>query len=99
MRHRAKIDANQTAIVTALRAAGCAVQSLATIGNGCPDILVGVRGVNYLIEIKDGSKTPSQRKLTPDEEKWHLLWKMFGQVDTAESVEQALGIIGLRERV
>jgi len=99
MRHRAKIDANQTSIVLALRAAGCAVQSLATIGNGCPDILVGRCGVNYLIEIKDGNKTPSQRKLTSDEEKWHLYWKQFGQVDTAESVEQAFEIVGLKEKL
>ena len=99
MRHRAKIDANQTAIVLALRAAGCAVQSLATIGKGCPDILVARGGMNYLIEIKDGNKTPSQRKLTPDEEKWHLYWKGFGQVDTAESIEQAFEIVGLKGKV
>lgn len=55
----------------ALRLAGCFVQSLAGVGKGCADILVGNDGRWYLIEVKDGSKPPSQRKLTDDEIKWH----------------------------
>jgi hypothetical protein len=33
------------------------------------------RGRNYLIEIKDGSKPPSKRKLTSDEQEWHDTWR------------------------
>lgn len=43
-------------------------------------------GVNLLVEIKDGSLTPSQKKLTEPEEKWHREWK--GQVCIIESEQE-----------
>lgn len=91
MRRAAKVDDNQSEIVAALRAAGCSVTSLASIGKGCPDIVVGRAGVNYLLEIKDGKKPPSKRKLTPDEHMWHESWR--GQVAVVHSVEDALRIV------
>jgi hypothetical protein len=74
MRRAAKIDANQTAIVKALRQMGCTVQHLHSVGDGCPDLLVGAHGVTLLVEVKDGSKPPSARRLTPDQEIWHRSW-------------------------
>lgn len=47
-----KVDANQAKIVAALRAAGCSVQLLHAVGQGCPDLLVGVQGENWLLEVK-----------------------------------------------
>lgn len=95
MRRAAKIDDNQPAIVAALRKAGASVQPLHAVGQGCPDILVGHRGVNHAIEIKDGAKPPSARGLTDAQIRWHSLWN--GQVAIAESVEDALRIIGVLE--
>lgn len=91
-----KIDANQKKIVEQLRKCGYSVQSLASIGKGTPDILVGTNigsggGRNYLFEIKDGSKTPSQRKLTPDEVKWIENWR--GQVNVVTNIDEILKII------
>lgn len=43
MRRAARTDANQTAIVEALRKCGASVQSLAAVGKGVPDLLVGLR--------------------------------------------------------
>lgn len=74
MRRAAKIDANQPEIVKALRQMGCTVQPLHTVGDGCPDLLVGAFGVTLLIEVKDGTKPPSARKLTSDQEIWHRAW-------------------------
>lgn len=54
---------------------GASVQPLHTVGQGCPDLLVGYGGTNYLLEVKDGNKPPSQRKLTPDEHAWHDEWR------------------------
>lgn len=88
----ARIDANQPEIVAGLRAIGATVQPLHTVGKGCPDILVGYRGRNYLIEIKDGRKPPSARMLTPDQDEWHGEWR--GQVTVASSLEDALCIVG-----
>lgn len=91
VRRAAKVDANQTEIVKALRQVGASVQSLASTGKGCPDLLVGIRGLNFLIEVKDGAKPKSDRKLTPDQVVWHQTWR--GRVYVVESVEQALEVI------
>jgi hypothetical protein len=47
-----KADANQPAIVKALRKAGCLVQSAGAIGNGFPDLIVSFAGVVTLMEVK-----------------------------------------------
>ena len=52
MRRAAKIDSNQNPIVDAFRELGCAVQSLAAIGKGVPDIMVSLGGITWLVEIK-----------------------------------------------
>lgn len=70
-----KVDANQTAVVAALRAAGASVQHLHAVGQGCPDLLVGIHGRNYLIEVKDGTKPPNEQRLTPAQETWHRQWR------------------------
>jgi hypothetical protein len=88
----AKVDANQSTIVDALRKIGATVQPLHTVGKGCPDLLVGWRGINTLIEVKDGKKPPSARTLTPDQVEWHGGWK--GRVAVAKSVDEALAAIG-----
>lgn len=89
MRRASKVDANQSRVVDALRAIGCSVQSLASIGDGCPDLLVGYRGRNVIAEVKDGSKPPSKRQLTPDQVEWHRDWR--GQaVRVWLSAEQAV---------
>lgn len=93
MRRASKADANQPAIVDALRRAGASVQPLHAVGSGCPDILVGFRGVNLMVEIKDGNKPPSARRLTPDQVVWHDAWR--GQVIVVKSVDEALTAIGV----
>jgi len=90
-RRAARIDANQPEIVAALRAAGATVLHLHMVGGGCPDIAVGFRGSNYLMEIKDGNKPPSRRKLTEDEQMFFDEWR--GKVAIVESAEDALGVI------
>lgn len=92
--YAARVDANQRQIVAALRAIGATVQLLHTVGRGVPDLLVGFRGINYLLEIKDGAKPPSKRRLTPDERRWHELWR--GQVAVVSSVDEALEAIHAR---
>lgn len=88
-----KVDANQPAIVKALRALGCSVQSLAAIGKGCPDLLVARNGRLTLMEIKDGTKPPSQRRLTDDEIEWIQKWK--SPVHIVEDVDDAIAAMNL----
>lgn len=74
MRRAARTDANQAQIMRALRAIGCKVKDTSRLGDGFPDLVVGYRGRLTLMEVKDGSKPPSERKLTPDQEKFHAEW-------------------------
>lgn len=96
MPRKARVDANQADVVSSLRAIGATVQHLHDVGQGCPDILVGFRGVNYAVEIKDGSKPPSQRKLTPQQVEWHESWK--GQVDVVNDKFEAVALVMGKEK-
>lgn len=84
-----RVDANQPEIVAALRKAGCSVQHLHELGQGCPDVVVGCRGRNYLLEIKSSSTA----KMTPLERWWHDEWK--GQVARVDTVDEALAAVGV----
>ena len=91
MRRASAVDSNQAEIVAALRKVGCSVQSLASVGNGCPDLAVGYRGRNLFFEVKDGRKVPSKRKLTPLEAEWHAAWR--GEVFTVLCREDAFRVL------
>jgi hypothetical protein len=78
VRTAARIDANHHEVVAALRACGARVQRLEQ-GGGVPDLLVAARiggrwWTNVLVEIKDGKKPPSERRLTPDQQAWIADW-------------------------
>ena len=66
MRYAARVDGNQAAIVSALRAAGAYVWII-----GLPvDLLVGYKSYTFLVEIKDGPK----KKLTKLQEDFFKNW-------------------------
>lgn len=88
-----RVDANQAEIVEALRAVGCSVAITSDLGKGFVDIVVGRAGANFLMEIKDGRKSKSKRKLTPAEREFHQAWR--GQVCVVKSVDDALRIVGV----
>ena len=96
MRRAAKVDDNQAVIVAAYRGVGASVTPTHTAGDGFPDLAVGFRGQNFLVEVKDGEKPPSRRKLTPDQEEWHRAWR--GQVAVVKNVSEALAAIGIEYR-
>jgi len=97
MRRAAKVDRNQDEVVGALRAAGVLVLSLAALGKGVPDLLCAFHGRLVLIEVKDGTKAPSRRKLTPDQVEWHRDWAQAGVplhvVETPWAALKAVGCV------
>lgn len=101
MRTNAKIDINQPEIVEALRQVGASVKSVAQLKN-CFDILVGFRGVTYIMEIKNPERmTKAQRylpslALTDGEYKFMNEWR-GSTYHIVTSKEQALEIIGAIE--
>ena len=80
MRKAARIDSNQREIVAFLKIIGASVTSLAAVGRGCPDLLVGFKGMNYLFEIK-GEKG----KVSNCQQLWHASWN--GMVHVIRSVD------------
>ena len=93
-RRAAKVDENQASIVFALRQAGCRVCSTAALGDGFPDLLVYRPAIErlFLLEIKDGGKSPSRRKLTADQVKFHQEFP----VQIVTSVDEALRAVGIQ---
>jgi hypothetical protein len=91
MRRASRIDRNQPEIVEALRKLGASVQPLHSAHDGIPDLLVGYQGRNLLIEVKDGERVPSARKLTPCQVQWHHEWK--GQAAIVASTEEAIALV------
>ena len=91
-----RVDMNQREIVRELRTyPGVAVQSLADMGSGCPDLLCGHACINWLFEVKNPNQPPSKRRLTFDEKVWHFNWS--GQVAIIETAEDALRLMGVIE--
>jgi len=79
--------------VNGLRQIGATVVSLAAVGHGCPDLLVGYHGTNFLLEVKDGARPPSARKLTSDEHKFHSSWR--GTVVVVNGVNDAIRFVSV----
>lgn len=71
-----RTDSNQREIVDAFRQCGWVVKYTHAIGSGFPDLLIAKGGVLKQVEVKDGKKPPSARKLTDDEAEYHeeLMW-------------------------
>jgi Holliday junction resolvase len=91
MRTAARRDDGENEIVKALRQAGAVVR-VVTQGDGIPDLLVGYNGFTILMEVKDGTKPPSKRKLTEAEEKFFAEWD-GGMLVIVNSVEEALEVL------
>ena len=90
-RYALRIDANQTAIVSALEAAGATVEVI-----GKPvDLLVGINGKWMMVEVKDGKKVKSAQKLTVAQVKFFDKWAGYplALVDSAECALRMLKVL------
>lgn len=88
MRRAAKADRNQPEIVATFRRCGFAVAHTHAVGRGFPDLVVARHGWTALIEIKDGNKPPSARKLTPEEAEFHAHWP--GEIHVINSPDEVV---------
>lgn len=87
-----KTDSNHLKLMEQIRQIpGTSVASTHTLGKGFPDFIVGYCNRNFLIEAKDPKKSPSKRKLTPDQIKFHQKWT--GSIHVVETIEDFLKII------
>lgn len=70
MHYAAKVDESQKKLVPFLRAHGASFQSMAPLGKGAPDGLIGFLGVTDLAEFKTGTGKVSANQIT-----WHREWR------------------------
>lgn len=90
-RRAAKVDANQGALVKVLRQLGATVEITSAAHDGFTDLVVGFQGVTVLVEVKDGAKVPSARKLTPAQVDVH--GRFTGAITVIETDEQAVMLV------
>ena len=83
-RRNPKRDANERPIIDGLKQIGCTVEQLSK--KGVPDLLVGYRGKNFLIEVKT-----KQGKLTEDQIERHASW--MGEIHIAMTLDEAIRIV------
>jgi hypothetical protein len=84
MRYAARVDANQTEIVAALRKAGAYVWVI-----GLPvDLLVGYKDRTFLVEVK----TTSKKRLTKLQADFFLRWTggLLYRIDSPEAALQMI---------
>jgi hypothetical protein len=87
MRRAARVDANQEAIVSALRAANAYVWII-----GLPvDLLVGYKGHTFLVEVKSTSK----KRLTKLQADFFENWggSTLARIDCPEAALRMIGVV------
>lgn len=72
-RRAAKTDDNQKEVVSLFRKLGWYVLIVSQLKNCC-DIIVSKNGFTLAVEIKDGKKPPSARKLSEGEQRFKDEW-------------------------
>lgn len=88
-----RTDANLTEIADAFRALGCSVDHT----NDLWDLTIGYGGLTMLIEVKDGRKVPSARKLTKRAASFKASWK--GGYRIVESVDQVSEVVSVLRQI
>lgn len=84
-----RTDANHASIRTALRQCGWLVADLSAAGKGFPDLVAIRGGRTVFVEVKDGKKSPSARKLTPAQVELHEAFQRAGhKVQVITDVDQ-----------
>jgi hypothetical protein len=73
-----------------MRAEGAYVKQIND--EGLFDLLVSHRGETLLVEVKDGAKPPSARRLTDAEQKFHDEWP-GDNLYIVNSVEEAIALL------
>ena len=89
--YAARTDANQPDIVKMFRSMGATVAITANAGSGFPDLVVGYKHVNLLVEVKDPEQPTNNQKLTPKQVEFHRDWQ--GQICVVKTQNEAMELI------
>ena len=97
MRRAARVDSNHSDIAKAFKKLGCSFLSLAQLGKGTPDGVVGYGGLSLLVEIKSDRGTLNEKQ-----KKFWDTWKggvrlvrdLDGVLETVETLKKWHKAIG-----
>ena len=94
MRRASLRDKAEPDIIKALEAVGASVEQISK--KGVPDLLVGFRGVTYLLEVKTpgACKSGNNAKANRGQTEWMAGWR-GGPAVVVETPLQALNVIGI----
>lgn len=94
--HRAggRVDANQPEIVDALRQVGASVIITSAQGRGFPDLVIGWRGRNYLLEVKNPNTAYGRQGFNKNQRLFNAEWRGSAPI-IVRSVAEALAAIGI----
>jgi lambda repressor-like predicted transcriptional regulator len=88
MKRAHRVDGPQKQIVAALRKVGASVLDLSGVGGGAPDLLVGYRYQNILLEVKAPGESQRENQV-----EWSDGWN-GDPVYVVQTVSNALVAIG-----
>lgn len=93
-RYASHQDAIAPDVVAALEACSCSVLKLESRSKaGVADLLVGVIGINVLMEVKSGEKAARRKSATATAQaEWAAAWRGRKPV-TVKSVAEALAVV------
>ena len=74
-RRAARRDANHTAVADTFRALGCSVFETDRVGEGFPDLVVGMQGDNLLVEVKNPATYYGRTGLNGSQTKFNEAWR------------------------
>jgi hypothetical protein len=76
---------------------GVSVAITSAAHDGFTDLVIGFGGVTVLVEVKDGSKEPARRKLTPQQVTFHGSFK--GAITVIENEQHAVELVNRIKKV
>ena len=80
-----RVDLDQKQMIAQLEGMGFSVLNLSAVGRGCPDLLVGKDGQNFLLDIKS-----EKGALTPAQIEFHKNWQGHCEIIKLESLGEFL---------
>lgn len=93
MRRRGKKDGNHDELVRTFRDLGCTVAELHDTGvAGWPDVVVGVAGVDRLVEFKNPETRYGRAGLNANQSAFARDWR-GGRVWVASSADEAVALV------
>jgi len=84
-----KRDGNQKEIERVLRQLNIPYKDTSKVGGGFSDMVVGYKGINYLLELKVG-----KNKLQQNQIDFHDIWK--GKIDVVRNIDEVLELLGIK---